>query len=174
MANIILLVGRLGDVPKTGSFGSDKVYANMSLAVKRDYKNLNGDYDTDWFDVVCFGGLANLCKQYLQKGSKILVQGRLQNDNYVKDGVTIYKNKIVAEKIEFCDSKKDESKPATEVSHDTDNRPAEVRPTSQEDARDEDPFNVGIRNSYPTNMEGAHEGDEPEEKYDPLMALFGL
>lgn len=110
MINTIFLMGYLGDDPKTGTFGDGGTYANMSLAVKRDYKNTNGEEITDWFDIVAFHSVAVFCSKYLHKGSKILVEGRLQNDKYLKDGLTVYKNKIVASRIEFCDSKKIEEK----------------------------------------------------------------
>jgi len=114
MLNTSYLMGRLGDDPKTGLFGSNNKYANFSIAVKRDHKNAKGDYDTDWFDVVSFGMLADFVEKYLHKGSKVLIEGKLQNDNYVKDGVTIYKNKIVASRIEFCESKPQNDKTAEE------------------------------------------------------------
>ena len=142
MVNAIILMGRLGADPITGSYDGG-TYSNFSLCVQRDYKNSKGEYDVDWIDVVTFGANADFAKKYLHKGMKILVIGRLQNDNYIQNGETIYKNKVVAYKIEFCESKKEDNKITNSVMGKQLNTSSEKENVMQEDNPD-DPLGVGI------------------------------
>ena len=159
MMNKIFLMGRLGSDPKPKSFGNGGTYVNMSIAVPKGYKNANGEIDTDWFDIVAFRALADTCGKYLHKGSKIVVEGHLVNDNYVKDGVTIYKNKIIADKIEFCDSKKTVEEVAT----------------STKTLVEEKPFGEGFM-EIPKDLDKAavKSGEEPETIEDVMERLWGL
>ena len=65
----------------------------------------------EWVNVSAFGKLAEICGQYLKKGSQVYVSGKLKTDKYEKDGVTKYSNKISADTIQFLG--KSESKPTT-------------------------------------------------------------
>lgn len=158
-------MGRLGSDPKPKSFGNGGTYVNMSLAVARDYKNAKGEIDTDWFDIVAFRTLADTCGKYLHKGSKILVEGHLVNDNYVKDGVTIYKNKIIADKIEFCDSKKTVEEAATST------KPLVEEKTLTEEKPSGDGFT-----EIPKDLDNSavKSGEEPETIEDVIERLWGI
>lgn len=85
----------------------------FSLAVKRDYKNENGEYDTDFFNITVFGKKGESCGKYLKKGSKCCIIGRLQNNSYEKDGVKQYSTQIIANEVEFLSSQNSGSQPAT-------------------------------------------------------------
>ena len=108
-------IGKDVDVRTNG----DSTVARFSLAVKRKFAK-EGDIDTDWISVVCFGKLATFAEKYLHKGSKIVVEARVQTGSYTnKDGVKVYTTDFIAENIEFAESKKEaeqnkaEEKPET-------------------------------------------------------------
>ena len=115
--NKCILMGRLTKDPEVRftQGESPKAVAKFSLAVDRRFKNSNGEQETDFFNGTCFGKTAELCEKYLWKGTKVLVEGRLQNDNYTnKDGQKVTATGIVLDNLEFCESKKKEDKPAEE------------------------------------------------------------
>lgn len=80
--------------------------ATMNIAVDRRLSKQ--DTKTDFFRLTGFQKKAEFAERYLHKGSKILVDGRIQNHNYEKDGKKIYDIQFVIENIEFGDSKKEE------------------------------------------------------------------
>ena len=88
--------------------------AKFSLAVDRRYSK-NGEKETDFFNITAFGKLAEFCDRYLKQGTKVIVIGELQNNNYTnKEGQKVYSVNIVASSIEFAESKKAESQPETQ------------------------------------------------------------
>lgn len=79
--------------------------AKFSLAVDRKYKK-EGEPTADFHTCVAFGKQADFCHKYLSKGTKVIVVGRLQNDNYTKqDGTKVYGYSIICDEIEFAESK---------------------------------------------------------------------
>lgn len=81
--------------------------------MQRKYKNAEGKYDADFFDVICWRGTAELVKMYLAKGDRCAVVGSLQTRSYDdKNGVKRYVAEIVAEEVEFLNSKPKEDAPA--------------------------------------------------------------
>ena len=101
--NKVFLSGNLTRDPEVRYTQSGKALARMGLAVARAF---NKDL-TDFFNITVWEKQAEFCGRYLKKGSRILVEGRIENDNYEdKNGVKHYSVNIVAERIEFADSKK--------------------------------------------------------------------
>ena len=99
--NKVVLMGRLTREPEM--FGQKSKVARFCLAVDRSY----GEDETDFFNCVSFGKQAEFVEKYLKKGTKILLSGRLQNNNYEdKQGIKITATQIITEEIEFCESKK--------------------------------------------------------------------
>ena len=82
-----------------------KAVARYSIAVDRRYKDQNGNYPTDFFNLTSFGNTASFVEKYLRKGTKIVVEGELRNNNYEKDGKTVYSDQIIANSVEFAESK---------------------------------------------------------------------
>ena len=80
--------------------------ANFTIAINREVKNKEGNYDADFISCVAYGNLADLVSKYLDKGSRISVEGHIQTGSYEKDGKKTYTTDIVVEKIQFLDSKK--------------------------------------------------------------------
>lgn len=105
--NTVILMGRLTRDPEIrySSGDASTAIAHYSLAVDRRFKR-EGQPDADFFDCVVFGRQAEFAEKYLRKGTKMVIQGRLQNDNYTdRDGRKVYRNQIVVENQEFAESK---------------------------------------------------------------------
>lgn len=82
---------------------------HFRIAVDRRFTKRNDENapKADFFQVTAFGRTAEFAKDYLKKGTKVVIEGRLENNNYKdKDGKTVYKDQIIAENIEFAESKK--------------------------------------------------------------------
>ncbi len=105
--NKIILCGRLTKDPEIRySQGANATaVARLSLAVNRKWKR-EGEPEADFFNCTAFKGQAEFIEKYLRKGSKVLVSGRVQNDNYTnKDGQNVYAVNIMIEEIEFAENK---------------------------------------------------------------------
>jgi len=96
-------IGNLGRDPETRFTAEGTAVTNISIAITEKYKDKNGIQKevTEWVNIAFFGKLAEIAGQYLQKGSKIYVEGKLKTDKYEKDGITRYNTKIIAEKLEM-------------------------------------------------------------------------
>ena len=97
--NSVQLVGRLGKEPVMRAAGDNQV-CNFSIATRGFKKD-----ETDWHNIVCWNKTAELAKKYLDKGSMVGINGRLQTRSYDKDGTTVYTTEVVANNVEFMDSK---------------------------------------------------------------------
>ena len=79
--------------------------ARFSLAVDRRFKR-EDEPDADFFNCICFGKQAEFCEKYLRKGTKMLVVGHIQNNNYTnKDGQQVYSVQVIVDELEFAESK---------------------------------------------------------------------
>ena len=113
MANKVILIGRLTKDPEVRYTTTQKVVATFSLAVNREYKNAEGNYDADFFNIVMWGKPAELAGNTLKKGSKIYIDGRIQNRTYdAKDGSKRYITEIIANGFEYLEKKPEDAKPA--------------------------------------------------------------
>lgn len=105
--NSIVIIGRLTkDVEVRYIPASGKAMATFGVAVNRTYKEKDGSTSADFFNVVVFGKLAENCGNYLAKGSLVGVHGQSRNSTYEVNGEKRYKNEIVADTVQFLDSKK--------------------------------------------------------------------
>lgn len=105
--NKTLLMGRLVRDPEVryAQNASSSAIARFSIAVPRKFKK-DGEPDSDFFNCVCFGKVAEFVEKYIKKGTKIIVTGRTENNFYTnKDGQMVYGMKVVVEEIEFAESK---------------------------------------------------------------------
>ena len=106
--NKAILMGRLTRDPEVRYSQSDSsmAIARFSLAVDRRYKKQGDETTADFFNCTAFGKQGEFVEKYLKKGTKIVVTGRIQNDNYTnKDGQKVYSVQIIVEEIEFAESK---------------------------------------------------------------------
>lgn len=103
--NKVIMMGRLVKDPEISSSASGTTFARYSIAVDRKFKSDNGP-DADFFNCSSFGKQAEFVEKYLKKGTKVVVSGRLENNNYTnKEGHKVYDVKIVVEDVEFAESK---------------------------------------------------------------------
>lgn len=107
--NKVILMGRLTRDPdvrysQTGS--QPLAVARFSIAVDRRFKRQNDEVTTDFFNCTAFGKQGEFVEKYLHQGTKVVVSGRIQNDNYTnREGQKVYSVQIITEDIEFAESK---------------------------------------------------------------------
>jgi single-strand DNA-binding protein len=106
--NKVILMGRLTKDPETRQAGETTV-TRFSIAVDRRYKQ-DGGQAADFPSCVAFGKTADFITKYFHKGMKILLEGRIQTGSYDKDGVKHYTTDVVADSVEFAESKKADDK----------------------------------------------------------------
>lgn len=86
---------------------NQKEVGSFDLAVNRNYKNSNGEYDTDFFKCIAWGNLAKTIQTYTSKGSQIAIEGRVENRTYqANDGTNRYVTEVVVEGMQLLDSKR--------------------------------------------------------------------
>ena len=107
--NKVILMGRLTKDPETRQAG-ETIVTKFSIAVDRRRKT-EGGQAADFPSVVAFGKTAEFINKYFKKGMKIAIEGRIQTGSYDKDGVKHYTTEVVAENVEFAESKKADDKP---------------------------------------------------------------
>jgi single-strand DNA-binding protein len=108
--NKIMLVGRLVRDPEVRSMSNGSQAANFTVAVNRNFKNKEGNYDADFLPCVAFRSQADFISKYFKKGSLIGIEGRVQTRNYdAQDGTKRYVTEVVVENIEFVGGKNDSS-----------------------------------------------------------------
>ncbi len=108
MLNQIVLVGRLVKKPELKESENKKKYTFVTLAVPRSFKNVNGTYDTDFIDCALWDNVAVSTVEYCNKGDIIGIRGRVQTRVVEKDENKSYLLEIIAEKVTFINSKKEE------------------------------------------------------------------
>ena len=102
--NKIILMGRLTRDPEMRSAGSTTV-CRYTLAVDRRFRR-EGEPEADFFNCTAFGKSAEFADKYFRQGTKILISGRMQQDNYTnKDGQKVYSWQVIVDDQEFAESK---------------------------------------------------------------------
>lgn len=105
--NQVTLMGNLTRDPELRQTPNGQNVTSFSLALNRSYKDQSGEWQeaTDYVDIVCWGPLAERVAQYLSKGRRCLVQGRLQSRNWEQDGAKRSKVEVLANDVTFLDSR---------------------------------------------------------------------
>lgn len=103
--NEIILSGRLVKDPEVRYTQTQKVVTLFSLAVSREVKNEQGNYDADFFSCIAWGKTAELMGNTLKKGARILLTGRVQIRNYESNGERKYITEVIVNKFEYLDKK---------------------------------------------------------------------
>lgn len=138
--NKVILSGNLTRDPEVRYSQSGTAFARTGIAVSRASKSADGQSMADFFNITIFGKQAEFCGRYMKKGSSVLLEGRVENDNYEdKNGVKHYSVNILVERIEFSGSKR----------------------------RDNDNANTGGGN-YPPDNETGPDGDIPDDVEVPF------
>ena len=107
--NKVIIIGRNTKEIELKMTASQTPVVEFSVAVKRSFKNANGEYESDFFNCVAFSKLAETISRYVRKGDLIGVEGRLQTRNYTNnEGRKIYVTEIMVDNVEFLQPKKQE------------------------------------------------------------------
>lgn len=105
--NQVILMGNLTRDPELRQTPSGQSVCSFSLALNRAYKDQKGDWQeaTDYIDIVAWGPLGERVSQYVTKGRRVLVQGRLQSRSWEQDGQKRSKVEVLANDVTFLDSR---------------------------------------------------------------------
>jgi len=105
--NQVILMGNLTRDPELRQIPSGQNVVNFSIALNRSYKDSNGEWQeaTDYIDCVAWAGLAERIAQYLSKGRRCMVVGRLQSRSWEQDGQKRSKVEVLANDVTFLDSR---------------------------------------------------------------------
>ena len=108
--NKLMIIGHLGRDPEMRYTPSGKPVTTFSVATSRTWHSADGERheDTEWFNVVAWGGLAEICNQHLQKGMQVYVEGRLQTRRWEDaDGNKHFTTELVAKEMIMLGEKKE-------------------------------------------------------------------
>jgi single-strand DNA-binding protein len=108
--NKVMLIGRLGKDPEVRTFEGGATKAAFPLATSEVYKDKNGQRteNTQWHNIVCWRGLAEIAEKYLRKGANVYVEGKITSRSWDdKDGNKRYTTEIVADNFIMLDKKSD-------------------------------------------------------------------
>lgn len=106
--NKVMIIGGLGSDPEMRYTPSGKPVTSFSVAVSRGWRTSEGERKeaTEWFNVVSWGNLAEICNQHLHKGSQVYIEGRLQTRNWEDaSGTRHYRTELVANEMIILDGR---------------------------------------------------------------------
>jgi single-strand DNA-binding protein len=108
LKNKVQLIGHLGAAPEVKTLDNGNMLAKMSVATNQTYKNAQGEQvtDTQWHTVIAWGKTAEVAGKYLNKGSEVLIEGRLSYREYTgADGQKRHATEIVVNELVMMDKK---------------------------------------------------------------------
>jgi single-strand DNA-binding protein len=108
--NKVILIGNVGADPELRYTPSGTAVTNYNMATNESWTDSSGERQerTEWHRIVVWGRLAEICNQYLRKGSKVYIEGRLQTRNWEgQDGQKRYTTEVVARDMQILDSRDD-------------------------------------------------------------------
>ena len=105
MLNSTVLVGRLVNDPELYETENGRKVTRITLAVPRSYKNMNGEYDTDFIGCKLWQNVAQSTTEYCKKGDLLGVKGSIQTSNYETEDGMKYITEVVADKVTFLSHK---------------------------------------------------------------------
>jgi single-strand DNA-binding protein len=104
--NKVMVIGNLGKDPEMRYMADGTALTSFSVAASRNYSGPDGERreETEWFNVVAWRKLAEQCSQFLQKGRRVYVEGRLRTRSWdTPDGQRHYRTEVIAERVLFLD-----------------------------------------------------------------------
>lgn len=108
--NKAFLIGRLTKTPELRYSDANTAICIFSIAIDRPYTNKDGKKETDFINIKVFNKPAENVAKYVDKGSLVAIDGRIQTRNYEdKDGKRVYVTEVIAERVQFLNTKKAES-----------------------------------------------------------------
>lgn len=129
--NKVMIIGHLGRDPEMRYTPSGRPVTTFTMAVSRSWNSADGERhsETEWFNVVAWGNLAEICKQYLTKGQQVYIEGRLQTRRWDdKEGAKHTSVEIVANEMMMLGERRDANH-----NHEEHPAPAEGEPAAGED-----------------------------------------
>lgn len=109
MLNQTVIVGRIVKNPELKETDNGKKVTNLTIAVPRSYKNVEGEYETDFIPCVLWQGIAENVVNYCSKGDLVGVKGRVQAREYTTEDKHHAVMELVAEKVTFLSNKKEKN-----------------------------------------------------------------
>jgi single-strand DNA-binding protein len=105
--NKVILVGNLGKDPDTFTFEGGAKKVSFSLATTEQYKDSKGDKQkiTEWHNIVCWRGLADIAEQFLRKGMQVYIEGKIRTRSWEDNGTKKYITEIVADNFQMLGSR---------------------------------------------------------------------
>ena len=140
--NQVILMGNLTRDPELRQTPNGQSVCSFSLALNRAYKSGDGEWQeaTDYVDIVAWAGLGERVAQYLTKGRRCLVQGRLQSRSWEQDGNKRSKVEVIANDVTFLDSRgtgNDDSNGTNSSSANSDDSSSSAKPKPSKKADDD-------------------------------------
>ncbi|HUA13199.1 MAG TPA: single-stranded DNA-binding protein [Candidatus Sulfotelmatobacter sp.] len=138
--NQVTLMGNLTRDPELRQTPNGQSVTSFSLALNRSYKDSSGEWQeiTDYVDIVCWGPLAERVSQYLSKGRRCLVQGRLQSRSWEQDGQKRSKVEVLANDVTFLDGRNQENEAGATEPDSAAKEKKTTKPKASKKAKDED------------------------------------
>lgn len=136
--NKVILVGNLGLDPETKYLPSGDAVCNFSIATSEKYKDKSGEQKeaTEWHNICTLKKTAEICGQYLSKGSSVYLEGKIRTRKWQdKNGNDRYTTEIVADRVQFLGGKGERPQ-----QDDTPQKPAQKKSGSFDDMEDDIPF----------------------------------
>lgn len=109
--NKVMLIGRLGQEPEMRYTPSGRPLTKLQVAVNRNWKSSDGEKksETEWFNIVAWGKLAEICNQYLSKGQQVYIEGRMHTRQWQDDDGNNHSSvEVIAQEMLMLDSKSGE------------------------------------------------------------------
>jgi single-strand DNA-binding protein len=134
--NKVMIIGHLGRDPEMRYTPSGRPVTTFSVAVSRTWNTVDGERhsETEWFNIVAWGNLAEICKQYLHKGQQVYIEGRLQTRHWEdKEGQKRTSVEVVANEMMMLGDRRDKHESVGSQSK-------EVNQSESESDEDEFPF----------------------------------
>lgn len=169
--NKVILIGQLGNDPEVKATSNGSFISNLTLATNESWKDKEGNQQerTEWHRVVLYGKIAELSGQYLKKGSKVYVEGKLQTRKWVdQNNVDRYTTEVVVDQfngnVQFLDSRPTNSGNAGNGQPvQNNNQPAKQpapAPAANKQATPE-PAQQPVQNQNPTPVDDPFDDDIP-------------
>lgn len=105
--NKVMLIGNLGRDPETSVYEGNVKRVTFTLATSETYKDKNGNKvtQTEWHNIVCWRGLADIASQYLKKGMPVYIEGKIRTHSWEDNGVKKYATDIIADTFQMIGSR---------------------------------------------------------------------
>lgn len=132
--NKVMVIGHLGRDPEMRYTPSGRPVTTFSIAVSRSWNTADGERrsETEWFNIVSWGNLAEICKQYLHKGQQVYIEGRLQTRHWEdKEGQKHTSVEVVANEMMMLGERRDNS--SSSQGQDSEDKDDNSEPMADED-----------------------------------------